>query len=41
MRAFEHDAHRVFRQTGIPVAAKRKAVADLLARTSFAKPPPG
>jgi 4-hydroxy-4-methyl-2-oxoglutarate aldolase len=41
MRAFEHDAHRVMRQTGVPVAHKRKAVADILARTSFGRPPPG
>ena len=41
MRAFEHDAHCVFRQVGLPISAKRKAVADLLARSSFSKPPPG
>ena len=37
MRAFEHDVHRVWRETGVSVAAKRKHVADLLAKSSFAK----
>ena len=41
MRAFEHDVHRVWRQTGVSLAEKRKAVADLLAKSSFGKPPPG
>ncbi len=37
MRAFEHEVHRVWRETGVSLAAKRKHVADLLAKTSFAK----
>jgi 4-hydroxy-4-methyl-2-oxoglutarate aldolase len=41
MRAFEHNAHRLWRQTGMSIDAKRKGVADLLAKSSFAKPPPG
>jgi len=41
MRAFEHDVHRVWRETGVSLAGKRKHVAELLAKSSFAKPPPG
>jgi regulator of RNase E activity RraA len=41
MRAFEHDVHRVWRETGVSVADKRKHVAALLAQSSFARPLPG
>ena len=37
MRLFEHEVHRIWRETGVSVAAKRKHVADLLAKSSFAK----
>jgi regulator of RNase E activity RraA len=41
MGAFEHDVHRVWRQTGVSLEGKRKAVAELLAKSSFSRPPPG
>ena len=39
MHAFEHEAHAVFRQTGIEVAEKRRRVAALLAKYNFGAPP--
>ena len=38
MRAFEHQAHCVFRQSGLSVADKRARVTDLLAEFGFSKP---
>lgn len=39
MRAFEHEAHTVFRQTGIEVGEKRRQVAALLKKYGFGTPP--
>ncbi len=41
MKAFESDVHRVWRETGVTLDQKRKWVAELLAKSSFGKPPPG
>jgi regulator of RNase E activity RraA len=39
MLAFEHEAHAVFRQTGLAVDEKRRRVATLLAKYHFGTPP--
>jgi len=38
MRAFECKVHSMLRQTGIPIAEKRRLTAALLSEFGFAKP---